>query len=171
MHYALSFVARKSLRLRRVISGSPVIVIDPNGINYQNLKKLNMNMNDLIEAIRGCDYFSFKEIKYAIFETNGKLCVIPYEDGAQPKNSDLQIKAEPAALPMALLVDGKFLKENLKLADMTEVELIKVLHKHGENRVHDLIIVTIDNNGRLYIQPKRNKFKEGQFNLSANASW
>ena len=75
LHFLLSFLARKSLRLRRVISGNPIVVIDTNGINYQNLKKMNMNINDLIEALRSGGDFNLEEIRYAIFETNGKLCV------------------------------------------------------------------------------------------------
>ena len=72
----ISTIARKSLVARRLISGSSVIVIDKEGINYGNLKKLNINVNDLIEAARSGGYMDLMDIAYAIFETNGNLCVI-----------------------------------------------------------------------------------------------
>ncbi|GHU99731.1 hypothetical protein FACS1894211_05660 [Clostridia bacterium] len=170
LHFLLSFLARKSIVLRRWISGNPIIVVDPNGINYENLKKLNMNVHDLIEALRTAEYFNFEEVKYAIFETNGKLCVIPYETDDQPTCEDLKVKREPAALPVALLVDGKFLKENLELTGITIAEAIKMLHKNGENNYKKLSMVTIDNNGKLYIQPKYGKFKTGQHAVP-NPTW
>lgn len=171
LHFLLSFLARKSLVLRRVISGNPMIVVDDNGINYENLKKMNMNVNDLIEALRSGGDFNFEEIRYAIFETNGKLCVVKYEQYENPTRDDMKIKAEPSALPVALLVDGKFLKENLKLAHITEPELAKTLHRLGENNYKNVALVTINNNGKLYIQPKYGRFKTGQYNLSKEAAW
>ena len=171
LHFLLSFLARKSLALRRVISGNPIIVIGPDGINYENLKKMNMNINDLIEALRSGGDFNMEEIRYAIFETNGKLCVVKYEQYDPATREDLKLKPEPSALPMALLVDGKFLKENLALARITAPDLAKTLHQNGVDNYKKTTLVTIDNNGQLYIQPKGGKFKTAQYNLSAEAEW
>jgi uncharacterized membrane protein YcaP (DUF421 family) len=168
LHFLLSFIARKSLTLRRVISGNPIIVVDPQGINYENLKKMNMNVNDLIEAMRTADYFNFEEVKYAIFETNGKLCVIPYETEDTPTRAELKIKREPAALPVVLLADGKPLRENLKLTGISEADFVRLMHKHGEDDIRRLALVSVDNNGKLYIQPRRDKFKTGQCKVTGN---
>ncbi len=171
LHFMLSFLARKSLILRRVISGNPMIVVDGNGINYENLRKMNMNVNDLIEAIRSGGDFNFEEIRYAIFETNGKLCVVKYEQFESPTRCDMNVKAEPSALPVALLVDGKFLSENLVLARITGPELAKKLHTMGENNYKKVVLVTVDNNGKLYVQPRNGRFKIGMINLSKEAVW
>ena len=45
LHIVLSFVSRKSLKARKILSGSSVVVINPDGIIYENMKKMNMNMN------------------------------------------------------------------------------------------------------------------------------
>lgn len=171
LHFLLSFLARKSLVLRRAISGNPMIVIDTNGVNYENLKKMNMNINDLIEALRSGGDFNLEQIRYAIFETNGKLCVVKYEGCDTPVRDDMKLKAEPSVLPMSLLVDGKFIKENLCAARMTAPDLAKILHAHGENNYKKVALVTIDNNGKLYIQPRNGKYKTGQHNLSKEAVW
>ncbi len=76
LHIVLSLIMRKSIKMRKIMSGSSVIVIDKAGINYDNLKKMNMNMDDLIEAVRTAGYVDFSQIAYAIFETNGQLCVV-----------------------------------------------------------------------------------------------
>ena len=40
LHILLSLLSRKSIKARKVLSGSSVIVIDKSGINYANMKKM-----------------------------------------------------------------------------------------------------------------------------------
>ena len=82
LHFLLTILTRKSDVLNKVISGKPVIVVNPDGIDYDALQKLNISIDDLFEAIRGCNYFSFDEIQYAIVETNGTVNVLPKKDYA-----------------------------------------------------------------------------------------
>ena len=72
IHFALSLFMRKSIFFRKLISGKPVIIISPKGIDYENLKKLNLNLNDVQESLRTLNYYNFDDIQYAIVETNGK---------------------------------------------------------------------------------------------------
>ena len=57
-----------------LLSGRSVLAIDKNGINYENLKKMNMNVNDLIEAVRSSGYMDFAIIN-VITSSNG--CISP----------------------------------------------------------------------------------------------
>ena len=146
LHLVLSVLARKSILARKIISGRSVIAIDKNGINYENLKKMNVNVNDLIEAVRSSGYMDFADIEYAIFETNGKVCVVEKEcDPTQPK---------PAYLPLSLLVDGKFDKENLELAGATEQKIIEVFLKNGIKNPKDVLYTDVRQDGTLYVSPK-----------------
>lgn len=120
----LSTLARKSLRVRRFLSGSAIIAIDKNGINYENLKKMNININDLIESARSGGYMDFNDIAYAIFETNGNLCVIE-------KPSDPTVLKKPV-LPLTIIVDGEWEEDNLKIAGITKPEVIAVYLNKNE---------------------------------------
>ena len=55
LHFLICVFSRKSMKMRYLLSGRPAIVISPRGINYMELKKLNMTLDDLIEAMRGCE--------------------------------------------------------------------------------------------------------------------
>ena len=48
---------------------------------------------------------------------------------------------------------------------------IVVVSRNGENNYKALSMVTIDNNGKLYIQPKYGKFKTGQHGLARGITW
>lgn len=159
LHFFICFLSRKSMLFRYAITGRPAIVINPNGIDYKELKKLNMTIDDLMEAIRGCEYFSIDEIAYAIIETNGKLCVIPKMQNQPVLREDINVQAEPSALPVNIIMDGKILKENLTLASIDEKFLDKYYKKVNAASAKQILLFTIDNNGKIFIQPKyKNKY-------------
>ncbi len=163
LHLVLSVLARKSIFARKVISGHSVIAIDKNGINYQNLKKMNMNVNDLIEAVRSSGYVDFADIEYAIFETNGKVCVV--EKASDPT------EVKPAYLPLGLLIDGKFDGDNLKLAGITEPELKKVYLKNGIKSPKDVLYTDVRQDGTLYVSPKYAACFTQKISIQGGENW
>ena len=163
LHLVLSVLARKSILARKIISGRSVIAIDKNGINYENLKKMNVNVNDLIEAVRSSGYMDFADIEYAIFETNGKVCVVEKEcDPTQPK---------PASVPLSLLVDGKFDKENLELAGATEQKITEVFLKNGIKNPKDVLYTDVRQDGTLYVSPKYKKCFTQKISIKGGENW
>lgn len=154
LHFLISYMARKSIFMRKLLNGKPVLVITPDGINYEALKHLNMNLNDLNEALRGLNYFSLDQIDYAIVETNGKITVLPNCDNAPLCASDFNIKKENSSLPVMLINDGKIMKNNLLVAKVDEQFLYEQMRKVGAFKPKEVIIATIDNNGKFYIQIK-----------------
>jgi len=146
LHIMISFFSRKSLKLRRIVNGSPIIAIDKDGINFKNLQRMNINMHDLIEAFRSSGYSDINEIEYAIFETNGKLCVIE-------KESD-PTKPVPALLPLTLMVDGKWNNEGLKEADVRQEQAEKLLKKNRIRSLKEVLYMDIRQDGLVYVSPK-----------------
>jgi uncharacterized membrane protein YcaP (DUF421 family) len=144
-HYLITAITSKSIKFRRMLNGKPMIVIDNDGINSECLKKLNMNVNDLISLIRQQGYFSVTEISYAILETNGKLSIMENEQGQSPKT-----------IPMTLVIEGKELKENMAMLNITSEQINKILD--GQKlKVKDVVLMTADSNN-LFIQPRCAKY-------------
>lgn len=146
LHVLFAFLSRKSMTVRRLLSGRSLIAVDKDGINYENIKKMNVNVNDLIEAVRSSGYSDLKDIAYAIFETNGKLCVIEKTQSDEENT--------PPLLPLALIIDGKWQDENLTLAGITEPQVIKQLKKNGVMKVRDVLYADVRQDGTLYVSPK-----------------
>lgn len=159
----ISFISRKSLWARRVMSGSAMIVIDKNGINYGNLKKLNMNVHDLIETIHSSGYMDINEIEYAIIETNGKLSVV--EKMCDPT------KPTPALLPLMIAVDGVFDKDGLKKAGSSEAAVNVMLRKNGLKGVKEVLYADVRQDGTLYVSPKKSKYFTAKIALSGGGKW
>ena len=154
LHFFICFLSRKSMKIRYLISGRPAVVVSPNGINYNQLKKLNMTLDDLIEAMRGCDVFNFEDIAYAIVETNGNLCVIKKASVEPATREDLGVKIEQNALPVNIIMDGKIMKENVAMVNIDNKFIDECLKKANIKRIKDVLLFTLDNNGNCFIQSK-----------------
>lgn len=163
LHMLLSLLARKSMFVRKALSGKSVIVIDKNGINYNNLKKMNVNVNDLIESARSSGYMDFSEIEYAIFETNGKMCIVEKPcDPSAPK---------PAFLPLPILIDGKWQKTNMELAQISAPQIEQTLNDKGIKNIKAVLYIDVRQDGTLYISPKYESCFTAKISIAGGENW
>ncbi len=158
IHYLITLLTRKNIKIRRFMSGRPVVVISPKGIEYKALKDLNMNIDDLLESIRQCNYYSFDQVLYAIIETNGKMSVIPTSANAPATANDIGKNNPPAELPHVLVSDGKLIKDELKAVNLDNKKLNKILSKLNTN-IKDLLIFSMDEKGKVYYQKKNSQYQ------------
>lgn len=166
LHYIFSFLSRKSLFFRKLINGKPVILITPNGIDFEAMKKLNMNINDLQESLRACNYFNLEEVLYAIIQTNGALVVIPRATYAPLTANDIGIEKQQACLPIIILLKGKFIKENMQIAGIDEEFIENELLNAGLTNIKNIELLTMNNEGKMYIQIKNAPFISYQSSFS-----
>lgn len=145
VHYIMTAIISKSIKFRKIVNGKPMIVIDNDGINSECLTKLNMDVNDLISLIRQQGYFSIPEISFGILETNGKLSILENENATPP-----------SSVPMTIVVEGKFMRENMQSVQMTEERVQSVL-EGKQLKVKDVVLMTADC-GSLFVQPRNAKY-------------
>lgn len=157
--YIVSIATLKSMVLRRFFIGVPTILIEDGKINLDSLKKVKMDINDLLEECRGMNYFDISEISYAILEVNGKLSVLPKADYKNPTLKDLNIKSEKTELSANVIIDGNLMEENLKNSKKSIEWLNKELKKQGHTNYDNILLATITNK-TLTIFEKREKEAE-----------
>lgn len=159
IHYAITLLTRKFVCIRKIMSGRPVVVISPNGIEYDALKQLNINLDDLMEMIRQSNYYSFDQVLYAIIETNGKISIIPTSENAPATAKDLKVNNPEATLPFIIVSDGKLIKESIQNLNLSQESLNKIINKINAKKLKDIIILSLDKNGKLYFQLKGESYK------------
>lgn len=152
IHFFISFIGQKSFFLRKIISGKPVVLISPKGIEHENLKSLNMNLNELTESLRDLGYFDLANIEYAIAETNGKITALSKSSKRFITPEDLKIKTKQTPLAISLILDGKIIKENMKEMNITKEFLNIQLKKVKITDTKNVFIATLNGIGQMYIQ-------------------
>ena len=156
VHFIISLLTKLSPKIGNFISGKPVIVVNPKGIDYTAMKQLDLTIDDIFEGIRGQGYFSLEQVQYAIMETTGKISVMPKSGFSPVTNNDLKQKVDDSFLPINLVCDGRLMKDNLPLAKVDENFIQKYINKKvGKSaKIKNILLFTLDKQGNVYLQMK-----------------
>lgn len=157
VHYIFSWASNKSPRMRDILNGKPVVIIDPNGIDFKELKKLNISMEELMEAIRNLDYFDLSDINYAIIERNGKLTIIPKSASLPVTRQDMKLVKTENEMFFCIIEDGRIIKKNLsEMGARHDVIIPDILHKM-RCTVKEIGFASLSEGGDVYVQKRGGK--------------
>lgn len=157
MQVLISFITLKSDTARKIVCGKPSILINKGLINQKEMKRLRININDLLEQLRIKDYPSLNDVEYAILETNGDISVIPKADKMPVTVGDLNLKANYEGLPVSVIIDGRIKYDNLRESNLTEDWLESQLKVKGIKSHKEVLFSFIDENKELFVQRKDKK--------------
>lgn len=161
IHQILSLLDRSGRLLKRVISGKPSIVLNKDGVDFKELRKNNMDVEDLIESMRSAGYFALDELDYAIFESNGKLSV----------KEKSEVKTENSSLPVLLVCEGKAIHNNMELIKLSLNELEEIVKNHGAKKIDEVGVMTVDGSGKIYYQNENDKYETFKIKLKEGITW
>lgn len=153
----VSFVSLKNRKFRRIISGKPSLLIYKGRIDEKEMEKQRFNLEDLLEELRINNFADISQIDYAVLETNGQISVIPKTEARPVTIGDMNLQAEPAALPHTVISDGQLDKAELKRVGKDEIWLKKQLSANKIGQIKDVFLATVDTNGCLFVQVKEAK--------------
>ena len=139
----LSFLNLKSSKIRKLLCGKPVILIENGNILQQNLRKTRISLDELTGHLREKDVLDIRSVQYAILETNGNLSVFPYPKEQPASARDAGIKVRQQFLPITIVSDGELMEQNLAIAKKDRQWLDRVLEeKHAS--LQDTWLLTVD---------------------------
>ncbi len=151
--FLVSVISQRSVKVRKVMSGRPLVIMD-NGIIYrENLKKARIDLSDFLTQCRTSGYFDLNQIQTAVMEYNGAISFLPVSKYRPATPSDMDIQPEQEYLQITVIMDGHINKSNLKLSGNNEVWLTKQLHLQGYNNPSDVLLALCDNNNKLTVFP------------------
>lgn len=151
---SLSLLSLKSETARRIICGSPSVLIEKGRINQKELTRLRYNITDLLEQLRLKDMPNIADVEYAILETSGKLSIIPKSKKRPVNPEDLQLNIPYEGLPVSLIVDGVLKEKNLSKLNLSKEWLRNELKKKGLETWDQVFLASLDTSGHLFLQPK-----------------
>jgi uncharacterized membrane protein YcaP (DUF421 family) len=124
-----SEIALHSKRFRKLMSGSPKIVIRNGIIDQHELSLLRFSVEDLMEELRSNNVFHLEDVLFAIVETNGSLSVYNKASARTPTLSDLSLTAPEKEPPTLIVSGGELLDSNLEVAGISKEAVLKFLNK------------------------------------------
>ena len=152
--YLVSYLTMKSIKLRRFFMGTPTMLIQNGKILIDSMRKVKLDINDLLEECRSNGYFDISQIEYALMEANGNLSILPKGEYLPVTIKDMKLKAQQQGLCANLVIDGKVMPNNLKNIKKDEKWLRKELKVKGYNNLDNILLATFDINEKLVIYEK-----------------
>ena len=149
LHQIVCLIDLQVKGAKSVLSGTPSIVLNKNGIDDSQLKKNHLDVTDLIESLRAEGFFSLDGVEYALYEAEGTFSALPKQNYQELQTS----------LPVVLVQEGKFNESNLKLTKLSKEYYRSILKKNGAKDEKRTLILTVDGNGKVYWQEKDKKYK------------
>ncbi|SDL06786.1 YetF domain-containing protein [Natronincola ferrireducens] len=157
----MSYFSLKSETFREIICGKPSIIIDKGNIVQSEVRRLRINMNDLLEQLRTKNYPNLSDVEFAILETNGQMTIIPKVEKRNTMAQDLGINLQPEELPITLIVDGKLILKNLQKSGFDHQWLRRQLKQQNIDRIEDVFFGFLSSERIFYAQKKQNSSQQG----------
>ncbi len=146
----MSYGTLRSRRLRRLVSGSPQIIIREGCIDQQAMAALRLSLDDLMTALRSQGYFDAAEVQFAMVETNGAVSVYP-KDAFQPvTRGDMKLQGGTANPPEILISDGCISHAGMRAAGINREKLTALLKKCHVKQ-NEVFLLTLDDNGKEHL--------------------
>lgn len=141
-----SFLQIKSLFIRKILSGGPVILIKQGKLSEKELKKNRLDLEEFLGELRQKDVFDIGEVEYAILEENGKLSVMKKSVDSPLTPRQLELKIPENGMCHCVITDGKLNESAISSAGLTEKRIKKVLAAGGHT-VEGAFLMTVNDSG------------------------
>lgn len=149
MELLLSALSLRSVFLRKLLCGKPVILIENGKFLQDNLRKNRITLDELTSQLREKDVLDISTVQYAILETGGNLSVFPYPEEKPASAKDAGIAPPTQSLPITVVADGILFPDDLKRAGKDRRWLDKVLKEHKAD-LKSTWLLTVDRENKIY---------------------
>ena len=143
LELVLAVLSLRSLTVRKLLCGKPVVLIDNGRILQDNLRRTRVTLDELSGHLREKDVLDIASVQFAILETNGNLSVFPYPKERPAAACEAGIQARKQYLPITIISDGRLLPENLKIAGKQREWVDRVL-KEKHATIENTWLLTVD---------------------------
>lgn len=143
----VSAIMLKFPKFRKLIIGSPRVIMSEGVIMQKEMKRLRYTVDDLVEAMREEQIFDINEIYYAIVETTGKIHFLKKKDYQNAEKADIGCGGSSSDPPAVIIRDGREDEEQLNSMGLGMGWLRQQLREQ-QLGIKDVFLMTADRNGQ-----------------------
>lgn len=145
-----SVIMMKSGKFRKLICGSPIVIIRDGILLQDQMRRLRLTTEDLCVQLRQQNIFSLEDVQYCIVETNGDVSVLEKPEKRTPTATDLGIEISDNKIETVVISDGIILDNSLELCQKKHSDVNNIL-KNEKTKIDDVFIMTLDALGNYNI--------------------
>ena len=146
----VSFITNKSIIARRIISGVPIVLMENGKISKKQLKKVKLDLNDLLQDAREDGIFDISKVECAVMEVSGKVTFLLKSEYEPITVNDMNIDTVKETLTANLIMDGNIMINNLKAIGKDKKWLMNKI-KENNKKLEDIFLLVYNNEGKITI--------------------
>ena len=155
----LSLIGSKFIKARRVIEGTPLVLLNNGELYRENLRKAKIDVTEFLMQCRVNGYFDVSKLETAILEENGQISYLPKVSDRPVTPSDMELSPEQDYMVANVILDGKIMKKNLQHSGKDEKWLLQQIKGQGADKVEDVLLATSDRSNQVTVFLKSNMDK------------
>ena len=129
---------------RKFLKGEELTIIEDGEFNYENLKKSKLDVEDVLGMAREKNIFDIEDIAYALFETTGKLSILPKSAKRPTVIEDIDVKEAPASLTDYVIINGKPQYQVIRELKMTVETVFEKLDIKSKRDLNNILVASYD---------------------------
>ena len=142
--FVVTLISRKGVLMKKLLCGRPLMIIENGKINYKELKKSKLTVDEVLGMARDKDYFDINQIAFGILETSGKLSILPKAEEKPPVCKDLSIIPPPPELTDYLIIDGVLRKDVMEQNGYTEEWIKRGIGINSDKELKNVLLASYD---------------------------
>lgn len=150
----VSLITNRWFKSRRLLSGSPTILMNNGKIYSENMKKEHIDLHELIMKCRNQGYFDLAAVQTVIMESNGALSILPVSKERPATPNDLGLTPQQELMQIPVIMEGKICEENLKMEGKDKIWLKRELDRQGYSSERDIMLAMCSGDTLNVFPPK-----------------
>ena len=151
--FVISILTNKFLKVRSIVTGKPLVLLE-NGVIYrENLKKARLDLNEFLTYCRIGGWFDLNQLQAAVLEHNGVVSFLPKETDRPATPTDLNLNPKQSRVQTPFVMDGRLLEENIRQAGKEDAWVRRTLLQQGYRDEEDVLLAVWDGGEKLTVFP------------------
>ncbi|CEG25398.1 DUF421 domain-containing protein [Bacillus sp. B-jedd] len=136
--YVVEKLAERFEWIRLPLKGKVSILIDDGKINHKEMKKNQLEMEQLRALLRIEGIFSLNDVRYVFMETGGQISVMKKVSADTVTPAMLNIEPKEVDPSLLLVDEGEIKEDELKKTGKDKQWLKEELQKEGSEKIEDI---------------------------------
>jgi len=151
LYLICNYLTFRSNQFKHFVNPHPLHLISNGKIQYQNLKKARITIDELLSELRKEKIDDPKKVALACWEAGGFISTFLYPKYEHPTREDLQIKEKPFHFNQPIIKDGTIEQEVLTKMNKDSSWLLAELKHTYHVQINEILLATLNENDKIDI--------------------
>ncbi|MBP2663925.1 MAG: hypothetical protein H6Q71_1873 [Firmicutes bacterium] len=150
MQLFFGWLSIKARPVNHKLNFKPLVLVEDGQIIKENLRKVRMPVETLLQLLREKDAFDITIVELAILEPYGRLSVLKKAEHLPLTPSQVNFSVSPNSVLVPVILEGKLQENALAEMGLSQRQIEEFRRQH-QDTIHNVFIAFMDQNKRVHV--------------------